>query len=789
MHRWTITFGSLIAVAALFGAALASPAAGPPAPAAQPVPQQAAPVAPPVIPIPEIAQRAEEVKTLLQQSSARLAADARVNEIEGQLPDASEWIRVRLVVTTETLNASPSATGLTTLSDSWSLMRERLTEWNQTLTRRATELDREVAQLEALRLTWSASRDEALTSRAPAPVLERINATLAAIVAARDAVGAWQARVLRLQDRVVKEAARCDAILANIRQTHDELVGGVFTRNSVPIWSAEARTHEADVGPRLRRSLADTVHLVEQYFAGQLGRVPFHVALFIIILILVGRARIRARQRRGADTTDHAIAEVLDAPLSSALALSLLATVWIYPRVPASVNSAVGLLILPPVVVILRRLAPPRLRPALYALAAFFVVDRAREVCAVVPTVEQWVFLIEMLVGIAFLASAARAEHRVLAWVLWVQLVMLAVAVFAGTLGYVRLARLLGTAVLNSDYAGLVLYAGVRVGAGLLAHLLDVRPLATLGMVARHRQLLHVRLGRALQLLAIGTWTYLTLDGLGVAGAIGSATGAALNARYVRGSVSLSLGDVLAFGLTIVAAYLVSAFVRFVLQEDVYPRTGLPRGASYALSTLLHYVLIFLGVLFAVAALGVDLTRITILAGAFGVGIGIGLQNVVANFVAGVILLLEQRIHVGDAVEAGDLRGEVREIGFRASTVRTATGGDVIVPNSRLTSERVTNWTLSDRNCRIDLNVTVAYTAEMATVLDVLRKTAAADPAILAVPGPVAICTGFRDNGLGFELRVWAARVEAADGVRSELAMALHAALVAARIEIAPPPR
>jgi len=226
-----------------------------------------------------------------------------------------------------------------------------------------------------------------------------------------------------------------------------------------------------------------------------------------------------------------------------------------------------------------------------------------------------------------------------------------------------RLARLLGGEVLASSDVALVLYAGVRIGEGLVASLLGARPARQLFMVQRNRLLLQNCFNRALYWLSIGTWVYFTLDGFGVMSPILSAGAVALNARYVRGSISLSLADVVAFGLTFWAAFLLSSLVRFVLQEDVYPRVLLPRGVPYTVSTLVRYAIVLVGFVFAVAALGVDLNRITILAGAFGVGIGIGLQNVVANFVSGLILLLERRIHVGDLVQIGDLQGQVREIG------------------------------------------------------------------------------------------------------------------------------
>jgi small-conductance mechanosensitive channel len=200
-------------------------------------------------------------------------------------------------------------------------------------------------------------------------------------------------------------------------------------------------------------------------------------------------------------------------------------------------------------------------------------------------------------------------------------------------------------------------------------------------MVRRYRDLLQRRLDLVLRWLSVGVWAYVTLDRLNLMSPLWSAGRAALDVRYGRGSVNLSLGDLAAFGLTIWTAFLLSSLVRFVPEEDVYARVGLSRGAPYAVSTLIHYVVLLTGFLFAVAVLGVDLTRVTILAGAFGVGVGISLQNVVANFVAGLVLLLERRLHVGDSVQIGDLQGQVRQIGSRASTIRTWDGAEVIVPN------------------------------------------------------------------------------------------------------------
>ena len=247
-----------------------------------------------------------------------------------------------------------------------------------------------------------------------------------------------------------------------------------------------------------------------------------------------------------------------------------------------------------------------------------------------------------------------------------------------------------------------------------------------------------------------------------------------------RGSIHVSVGNVLEFVLTIWLAYMASAFIRFVLREDIYPRTRVPRGISYAVSSLVNYVIVTLGFVLALGVLGMDLTKVTILAGAFGVGIGFGLQGVVNNFVSGLILLFERPIHVGDTVEIGDLLGEVSRIGIRASTVRTWGGAEIIVPNAQLVTERVTNWTLSDRTRRIDLPVGVNYGSAPEKVLEVLEAVARAHPQVLKTPAPQAVFIAFGDSSINFELRAWTNRFERWPAIKTELAVALYSALRAA---------
>ena len=201
-----------------------------------------------------------------------------------------------------------------------------------------------------------------------------------------------------------------------------------------------------------------------------------------------------------------------------------------------------------------------------------------------------------------------------------VVLFVLGLGLVAGVLGYMHGARLLVSCVLIGGALALALFASVKILCAVAAFGFRVWPLRLLHMVRRHRDLLERRTRRVLVWLAIVAWLVRVLDYVGLLEPALSFGKMLLAAKLERGSISVSVEDVLAFVLTVWAAYLLSAFIRFVLQEDVYPRRKVPHGMAYAASRLLHYVILALGLVVGMGVLGVDLTKVTVLVGAFGVG-------------------------------------------------------------------------------------------------------------------------------------------------------------------------
>jgi len=308
-------------------------------------------------------------------------------------------------------------------------------------------------------------------------------------------------------------------------------------------------------------------------------------------------------------------------------------------------------------------------------------------------------------------------------------------------------------------------------------------------MVANHRDLLERRIYRVLVWLAVMGWFIRYLSYLGLLDPAWSLANSLLAIKLERGSISISIGDVLEFVLTVWLAYLLSRLLRFVLQEEIYPKIDLAPGLSYAASSLLHYIILALGFVAALGVLGVDFSKVSLVAGAFSVGIGFGLQSVVNNFVSGLILLFERPIQVGDTVEVGNLQGIVRRIGIRASVLHTLQGADIIVPNSQLVTDKVTNWTLSDKLRRVDLPVGVNYGANPKKVVDLLVGVAQVHPQVLKHPPPEAIFLSYGDSSINFELRVWTDQSRPPTPIKSDLASAVYDAVIAAGLSFPFPQR
>jgi small-conductance mechanosensitive channel len=260
--------------------------------------------------------------------------------------------------------------------------------------------------------------------------------------------------------------------------------------------------------------------------------------------------------------------------------------------------------------------------------------------------------------------------------------------------------------------------------------------------------------------------------------------GRAVAAPLALGSIGLSFGDLIAFVVSVVLAVNAARLMRFLLQEDVVSRLPVSATTASAVTRLAYYGIMVAGVLFAFAAAGLELSQLTMVVSALGVGIGFGLQDVVRNFVSGLVIAFEHPFREGDLIATGQITGRLQEIGLRTSRIRTVDGAEVMVPNATLTSTDVTNWTLSDRTRRIEIIIGVDYDSDPRRVIEVLRESVVGQPGLLSRPAPLVLFRNFAASALEFSVSVWTADIDDRLEVESEARLRIFSALRAAGIGI-----
>ena len=242
---------------------------------------------------------------------------------------------------------------------------------------------------------------------------------------------------------------------------------------------------------------------------------------------------------------------------------------------------------------------------------------------------------------------------------------------------------------------------------------------------------------------------------------------------------------VLLVGVTVYAARKLPALVELAMRS----RTDVSAGTRYTVSTLLNYIILGAGILVALSRLGLDWSKLQWLVAALGVGIGFGLQEIVANFICGLIILFERPISVGDIITVGDQEGVVTRIRIRATTIRDWDGKELLVPNKEIITGRLLNWSLTDTRLRLTLPVGVAYGSDAALALKILADTVADDTRVLADPAPSIIFSDFGDNSLNMVCRFYIDNIDNMWPVKTALHLEIYRRFEEAGIVISYPQR
>lgn len=770
----------------------------------------------------DVLARADDDQQRVDWARHLLSAPDPVGPLSATLDDIARPVNAKLNNSTALQLRDLSVMRLESLARHWAFDNRRFEQWEAQSGQLFAPYSNSALQLAQRRAAWTAARAEGKLDVLPPALRDHVDDVLAQLDATEADLSARLTRQFELKRRASELKTRIQAGGNDVAAAIDDIDRRLMQTEAPPLWQGLGRddlvaaTGSFDRGLDIEEQFALDYHAAGN--GNQLALRVVQVLLLPLILWLVMRSRSAARSAPGlaADTaapvsntagtaadprpahqtsTSRRITRALRRPFSTWLLLSMLAVLILEPDAPQLIQEFALLIALVPV---LRLLPAGTLRPLgvwPYVAIALYAVDRL-SVVIVTEGMLYRLFLLTLnvlalvltLLLLRHTATSAALDRSALRRAIhatgWLVLVVLIVALGCNVFGNVSLAEMLTSGVIDSGYMALMLYAGVSACLGLLRALLSQPELVNRRFLRRYGVVLERGVKRLLMLAALAGWLLYTVDRFRMLRPLRAAATAVMDVGIEVGEVSIQLGDVLVFVFSAWLAVWAARVVQRLLRDELPGHAGLPRGVGNSIASLSYYGVLLLGLLVALSAAGFKVSQLTLVFGALGVGIGFGLQSVVNNFVSGLVLMFERPIQPGDVVDAAGTSGSIREIGLRATTIRTFDGADVIVPNGVLLSGNLTNWTLFDRSRRIEIVVGVAYGSDPAKVLTVLGNVARETPGVAQQPEPVVLMTGYGDDALNFVVRVWTLDLSALGTLRGELLARMLAALDAAEISI-----
>lgn len=648
----------------------------------------------------------------------------------------------------------------------------------------------EALQLETRTLIADWERTANDSADMPAALQERVDAILRSARETERLINEKLNEVIQLQDGSMAVRNLITPIAERIDSYGKSQQTRMFERNVDPIW-AVTTAHISESSERSTRRLAGSfVRDFRSWLETSEASIGGHLLLLPLLLFFLFRLR------SAAETPSSA----LNRPIPTGILIWMLIGVVVYAGAPQVVRLVFVLTAMLVATVVLLNFLPREMRRGVLVfagMAIFHELIQSQPVVEPLPRVGYLLVGVVMIV-VVWLGRRQGTKHAFIEWGAPKTLINAAtnaavltvvVGLIANVMGYVVLGKQLIAGVIDSVAVFLILFAGFSSISEIIQIVLGLPSLDNVRSIAANRYRLRRVLRKPLVWLSLVLWAWATLYAFDVDEWVIESVQSVFRAEMTIGEVTLSLRGIFVFVFAVWLAVWTSRVVRAVLNQDVLPRMDLPRGVPNTISMTAHYSIIMIGLLLGVSFMGLDLSSLAFVVGALGVGIGFGLQNVVNNFVSGLILIFEAPIQVGDTVEVGTLMGRVTQIGIRTSRVRTYSGSEVIVPNGDLVSNQVINWTLSDRRRRLQLAVGVAYGSDPDKVTDILKGVLEADEEVLSDPEPMIVFNAFGDSSLNFDIYAWIADFDIGFSTTHRLNTAINNALADAGITIPFPQR
>ena len=599
--------------------------------------------------------------------------------------------------------------------------------------------------------------------------------------------------LLLMRTRQTQLSLVIDEMIRIMEEEQKVFQSNYFIIDSNPIWSASDSTNQfQNVTAYLKSESAESYTILKTYLRSNKG-VVFLQLVFIIALIIgfIILNRVWPTNELNPDSKRETQAGfIIRHSFFSSLLVSIIISYFFYSNRPLVLEDFFITLMMISSLVLLPGLLTQKIKLPLIFLAILFLLNVIQDYLPYQSSANRMIIFIQGIatLGLLFIANKIKSQfefkstrQRIFTGSIGVFATLMIIAMVSNMIGSLKLANFLISSTIGTLIGSAIVVTIVIILNSMMVMLIKGKKAESIPLYEQLKKLIDSRIRPMINWGAFILWLYATLGDFRLLNPFQDLIGRIMDTEFSIASVPISIGAVISFFLVVFFTYIIVRFVKNIFKDEWVSKSNLPRGTADALSMLIRYAIVAFGIYLALNSIGLTMNKFGFMAGALGVGIGFGLQNVVLNFFAGLILTVENPIYVGDIIEVDQYMGRVTEIGVRASKVLTYDGSEVIVPNGMLISNKVVNWTLSNQKRRLSIFIKTPSDVDPEKIIEILKEVACKHSNTLDEPAPMVIFNGYEGSIFDFTVYCWV-EFSASMSTKSDIAVDAIKALAKAGI-------
>ena len=671
---------------------------------------------------------------------------------------------------------SISARNLDAIKVEWKKYHSTLKSYQSILKERSESITEINDELVEEFNKWTLTKSNYKNSKSSTDVSESLDKVIANLQDITNVALERLDKVFLIQNKITNLLLIIDSINSEIAQVEKNTKRDYFTIDALPIWklnqttSIEATTITLDskkTEKNFKSELKKDMQQLKEFISFRIGALISQIALILFLIVLMFKVHKSWKtDEKLVNPIENEARIVVSHPFSSSLVVGLLISAYFYGGLIPIFREIHILLVLISTIILLPQLTIQKFRFTLFLFLIIYIENLSKVYISVSPLTTRLLSISTTLLLIIALfhgrkiikqnPESFKRFHKLFNLIAPLYIALLIISIAINCIGMVGLSNFLFKGIFISALFSVVVYLIVKVVTGLAIILFKLKKTSSnIQTLSTMVNVTNQRLQPTLYWGGFLYWIYFTLIGFDIYENLLAWINETLLIDWKVGEMTISLGGVLAFSSIFIITLLLAKLAASIFQDEWMIKT-LPRGIAPAISLILRIIVISIGFYMALSAAGIDLSKVGFILGTLGVGIGFGLQNVVLNFVAGLILAFERPVNLGDVIEVDQEKGVITNIGVRSSNIRTYTGAEAIIPNGDLISKKVINWTLTNRDRRSRILMKTSPNADPEKVIELFNTIAIANEKTFKDPAPKTYFYGYNvDGNLDFALMYW----------------------------------